>query len=156
VPQNPDLRALTLIDTLSPSLKTFLITDGASAPHLREGEIIQLSDHRPSPPIRVKQKSQYELYPLPFFDRKRCCTWDVTPSDDYSADCDTGAAFAIEFLKSCDKTYGWASLMPTIIADMIRAGAADVRPDGRPSVNGIVIGFMGVIGSALMHSRVLD
>src|ERR1700694_6278346 len=119
-------------------------------------EIIQLSDHRPPPPKRVKQKSFYELYPIPFFNRKRHCSWDVIPTGDYSADCDTGAAFAIEFLKSCDKTCGWASLMQTIVADMIRAGTAGARPDGTLGVNGIVIGFMSMIGRALVHSRVLD
>ena len=105
---------------------------------------------------KVKAKSQYERYPLPFFNRKRRCTWDVMPSGDYSADCETGRAFAIEFLKSCDGTVGWASLMSCIVTDMIDAGIDERWPHGAPSVNGIVIGFMGVIGSALVHSRVLD
>src|SRR5450759_3721906 len=100
--------------------------------------IIQLSDHRLPPPKRVKVKSQYELYPLPFFNRKKRCTWDVAPSGDYSADCETGRAFAIEFLKSCDGTVGWVSLMGQIVTDMIDAGTIA----GRPKSKGIVIGFM--------------
>jgi hypothetical protein len=95
---------------------------------------------------RPKQKSQYELYPLPFFNGKERCTWDVKPTGYYGADCETGHAYAIEFLKTCDKSYGWPSLMQSITSDMIRAG----------SKNGIVIGFMGVIGSALARSPVLE
>jgi hypothetical protein len=95
---------------------------------------------------RPKQKSQYELYPLPFFNGKERCTWDVKPTGNYGADCETGEAYAIEFLKTCDNSYGWASLMQSITSDMIRAG----------SKNGIVIGFMGVIGSALARSPVLE
>jgi hypothetical protein len=119
-------------------------------------EIIQLSDRRPPPPKRVKVKSQYELYPLPFFNRKKRCTWDVTPTGGYSADFETGCAFAIEFLKSCDGTVGWASLMSCIVKDMIGAGIEGRWPRGAPRVNGGVIGFMSVIGSAVTHSRVLD
>ena len=107
-------------------------------------EIIQLDDYRPTEP---EVKSQYELYPLPFFNREKGCTWDVTPTGDYTTDCETGEAFAIQFLKSCDKTNGWASLLGPIVTDMIRAG---------PKRSGVVIGFMSVIGRALVHSRVLD
>ena len=46
--------------------------------------------------------------------------------------------------------------MSCIVTDMIDAGIDERWPHGAPSVNGIVIGFMGVIGSALVHSRVLD
>jgi hypothetical protein len=109
-------------------------------------QVVQLNDYRPPAPKKVKQKSFYELYPMPFFNRKKRCSWDVIPSGDYSADCETGRAFAIEFLKSCDGTCGWASLMGVITRDMIKA-------DDR---SGIVIGFMRVVGSALVHSRVLD
>jgi hypothetical protein len=120
-------------------------------------EIIQLSDHRPTPPKKMKQKSFYELYPMPFFNRKRRCSWDAAPTGNYTADCETGRAFAIEFLKSCDGSVGWASLMGQIVTDMINAGTIVGRwPNGRPKSNGIVIGFMSVIGSAVTHSRVLD
>jgi hypothetical protein len=115
--------------------------------------IVQLSDSRTPPPKREsrkkpKQQSRYELYPMPFFNKKKLCTWDVKPTGAYGADCETGRAFAIEFLQSCDKTYGWASLLPAIVTDMIEAGDTRNR--------GIVVGFMGLIGSALVHSRVLD
>jgi len=46
--------------------------------------------------------------------------------------------------------------MGQIAIDMIDAGVVGRWPDGRPRGNGIVIGFMGVIGSALVYSRVLD
>jgi hypothetical protein len=118
--------------------------------------VVQLKDYRAPAPKRVKQKSLYDLYALPFFNRKKLSTWEVTPSGNYGADCETGRAFAIEFLKSCDKTHGWASLMQSIVADMIRAGTAGSFPNGHQKVNGVVIGFMGVIGSAVVHSRVLD
>jgi hypothetical protein len=124
-------------------------------------QVVRLDDYRPPASKRVKQKrvkqkSQYELYPMPFFNRKERCTWDVTPTGDYTVDCETGQAFAIEFLKSSDKSCGWASLMQQIVADMIRAGPNGAFPGGRPMVNGVVVGFMGVIGGAVAHSRVLD
>jgi hypothetical protein len=49
-------------------------------------QVIQLSDYRPAPPPKPKRakktQSQYDLYPLPFFNKKRRCTWDVTPTGD--------------------------------------------------------------------------
>jgi len=74
-----------------------------------------------------------------FFQRQGSLHLGVKPTGHYAADCETGEAYAIEFVKTCDKNYGWASLMQSITSDRIRAG----------SKNGIVIGFMGVIGSAL-------
>jgi hypothetical protein len=68
--------------------------------------------------------------------------WDVKPTGDYAADCETGQQYAVAFMDSCDGTNGWATLLPNIVADMIRAGPAD----------GIVIGFMGVIGRAMCAS----
>ena len=76
----------------------------------------------PPRPRRQRQKSQYERYPMPFFNRKTRCTWDVKPTGDYFADCETGKAYALEFLKSCDGTVGWTSLLPQIASDMISAG----------------------------------
>jgi hypothetical protein len=122
-------------------------------------EIIQLSDYRKPPPPpapRKKSKSQYDLYPMPFFNKKRRCTWDVQPTGDYEADCRTGRSFAIEFLKSNDKTCGWAGLQRQIVGDMIAAGPSGSFPDGYRKINGIVIGFMSVIGIAAAHSTVLD
>jgi hypothetical protein len=116
-------------------------------------KIVRLSDRRPPP---EKPTSQYERYSLPFFNGKKRCTWDITPIGNYTADYETGKAFAVDFLKSCDGSVGWASLMPSIVADMILAGTSGSSPDGRSKVNGIVIGFMSVIGRALVHSRVLE
>jgi hypothetical protein len=76
---------------------------------------------------------------MPFFDRDAPSTWRVTPSGDYAKDVATGRGYAMLFLSSCDGTAGWASLLPQIVADMIRAG----------QVNGITIGFMGAIGGLL-------
>jgi hypothetical protein len=84
---------------------------------------------------RAKQKSQYELYPSLFFNRKDRCTWDVKPTGNYTADCEMGLAYAIEFLKTCDKTNGWASLLQSITADMIRAGYTDRSAAGNRQVN---------------------
>jgi len=101
-------------------------------------------------PARPRQKSQYELYPLPFFNAKTRCTWNVTPTGNYGADFETGRAYAIEFLKSCDGTIGWSSLLSNIVADMIRAGPKGrVFADGHHSAGGIVIGFTSTIGEAL-------
>jgi hypothetical protein len=106
--------------------------------------VVQISDYLP------QQQSQYERYPLPFFNRDN--TWDVTPSGDYAADCATGARYAREFLRSCDGTAGWASLLAHIVADMIRAGTNGTFADGHPKVDGIAIGFMSVIGRAVAKS----
>jgi hypothetical protein len=89
------------------------------------------------------------FYPLPFFNMEKLSTWDVTPTGDYWADCETGKAYAIEFLKSCDGTVGWSSLLQCIVGDMIRVGPSGAFANGRPKVNGIVIGFMSVISDAV-------
>ena len=94
--------------------------------------------------------SQYELYPLEFFNAAAHSTWNVEPTGDYSADFKTGHRYAIEFLKSCDSTAGWASLLPAIVADMVRAGTSGTFADGHPKVNGVVIGFMSVVGARLV------
>jgi hypothetical protein len=96
-------------------------------------------------PLRPPVQTQYERYPLPFFDRAKLCTWSVKPTGNYGADCATGRAYAIEFLRSCDGSAGWTSLLQQIVADMIRAGTSGAFA-GHPKVNGIVIGFMGQIG----------
>jgi hypothetical protein len=46
--------------------------------------------------------------------------------------------------------------MSSIATDIIDAGIDKRWPDGALSVNGVVIGFMDVIGTAVAHSRVLD
>jgi hypothetical protein len=76
----------------------------------------------------------------------------VKPTGDYTAGCEKGQHYAVEFMESCDGTIGWSSLLPQIVADMIRAGPTGAFPDGYPKTNGIVIGFMGVIGRAMCAS----
>jgi hypothetical protein len=113
--------------------------------------VVQLSDYREPP-----QKSQYELYQLPFFAAERRCTWKVQSTGNYSDDHNTGEAYAIEFLKSCDGSTGWTTLLPQIVGDMIGAGPEGTWPDGGVRINGIVIGFMRTIGRALATSFVLS
>ena len=91
----------------------------------RGSKVVRLSDYREPP-----QKSLYERYPLPFFNRDKLCTWDVTPSGDYSDDCKTGTAYAVEFLKSCDGTFGWSSLLAQIVAEIVVEEAADLVAEG--------------------------
>ncbi|HEV2550805.1 MAG TPA: hypothetical protein VGU20_26065 [Stellaceae bacterium] len=117
--------------------------------------VVRLSDYR-EPPKHRRQKSQYELYPLPFFNADTLSTWDVRPTGNYAADCKAGQAYAIEFLKSCDGTNGWAALLQNIVADMIRVGPEGIWPDGAARLNGIVIGFMGTIGRALSASQLTE
>lgn len=109
--------------------------------------VIRLSDYQ-GPPTQ----SQYERYQLPFFNSDALCTWDVKPSGDYGRDCETGNAYAIEFLRNCDSTVGWSGLLSQIAADMIRAGPSGVFADGHPRINGVVVGFMGAIGRALAEA----
>jgi hypothetical protein len=111
--------------------------------------VVQLSDYRRKPKVRRRRKSasQYELYPLPFFNAKARCTWDVKPTGNYSEDCETGHAYAVEFLKSCDGTIGWSTLLGQVIGDMIRAGPTDKYASGEPKCDGVVIGFTRKIGA---------
>ena len=115
--------------------------------------VVQLKDYLPPRPRqqrRKRQKSQYELYPLPFLNGKTRCCWDVKPTDDYGADCETGRAYALQFLKTCDGTHGWTNLLANIASDMISAGPQEPPlPGGFQNPGGIVIGFMSVIGDAL-------
>jgi hypothetical protein len=111
------------------------------------GTIVQLDTYRRPPRPRVG--SQYARYPLPFFNADVLSTWHVKPTGDYAADCATGRRYAIEFLKSCDGTVGWVSLLPAIMADMICAGTSGAWANGDPRVDGVVIGFASVIGRAL-------
>jgi hypothetical protein len=111
--------------------------------------VVRIEDYLPPPP---QQKSQYERFPLPFFNAEALCTWDVTPTGNYGDDCETGEAYAVEFLKSCDGTVGWSSLLTDIVKDMIGAGRAGTWPDGGVRINGVVVGFMSRIGRELCFS----
>jgi hypothetical protein len=99
---------------------------------------------------KAGKKSQYELYPMPFFSAAAQDTWTAKPSDDYTADCELGRAHAIRFLQSCDGTVGWASTFSQIVGDMISKGPQGKRwGDGHVSPGGVVVGFMSTIGKAL-------
>jgi hypothetical protein len=115
------------------------------------GIVVKLSDYRQPAPKRKRRKSLYELYPLPFFDRKLRNCWAVKPSGDYGADIETGVELAKEFLASHDGTHGWHSLLQIIVMDMIREGPpAECWSNGKPHADGIVIGFMGIISNMVM------
>ncbi|MFL6797463.1 MAG: hypothetical protein ACJ8F3_08635 [Xanthobacteraceae bacterium] len=123
---------------------------------MSKSSVIKLSDDQRFRPRKrrksPKQKSCFELYPLPFFNRKAPLSyWDVTPTGDYATDCAIGKAYAFQFLRTCDGTVGWRTLLGCIVADMIRAGTSGAFADGYSKVNGIVVGFMGTISTVLIH-----
>ncbi|MGI8567880.1 MAG: hypothetical protein ACR2KT_01725 [Methylocella sp.] len=103
-------------------------------------------------PAKPRVLSQYELYPLPFFAAKDHSTWAVRPKGNYCEDYETGKAYAIEFLQSCDGTIGWCTLLSSIVNDMVLAGPTGTLHRGKPHVDGIIIGFMGTIGRALARA----
>lgn len=109
--------------------------------------VVRIKDYLPPPPRPVQ--SQYKAYPLPFFSAEGRRTWAVTPTGNYREDCETGKVYAIEFLKSCDGTVGWSSLLSQIVADIIRAGPDGTWSDGGVRLNGVVVGFMSTIGKQL-------
>jgi hypothetical protein len=100
-------------------------------------------------PRRQKGKSQWERYPLPFFNRQKRSLWNVAPTGNYETDCKTGREYAIKFLESCDGTPCWAHLLPHIVGDMIRAGPVDKDGQGGSYPGGIVVAFMLTIGFEL-------
>jgi hypothetical protein len=59
---------------------------------------------------------------------KRRLTWAASPKrrswKHYGDDCKLGGDYAIAFLKWCDGTSGWASLLGQMMTDMIGAGPA--------------------------------
>jgi len=119
-------------------------------------EIITFPQHSAGAAATKKAKrkgvSQYDLYPLPFFDVKRRSTWAIKPTGDYSADYKTGFAHAIAFLETNDGSAGWATLLGEIVRDMIGGGPSGHWADGEAKTNGVVVGFMGTIGHALCAS----
>jgi hypothetical protein len=118
--------------------------------------VVELADYRKPP------KSQYELFPLSFFDAEKRSTWEVKPTGTYSDDYWTGNDYAIEFLESCDGSAEWASLLAQIVDDMICAefdygrGNRPIFAMGPLTINGVVAGFMEKIGRILCRRRNLD
>jgi hypothetical protein len=99
--------------------------------------IVPLFPRRPP-----QQKSQYELYDLPFMNGDAepvPCMWNVKAT----VDCETGRAYAVAFLKTADFTNGWSAMLPGIVADMIRAG-----PQGR-SQTALPASTVSSLGSCL-------
>ena len=102
---------------------------------------------------RTRAKSIYELYPMPFFDVESRCLWKVQPSGNYGDDCNTGHDYALKFLESCDGTAVWSLMLNWIVLEMVAAGPMREKwPGGKPHSNGIIVGFMGAIGTVLTWS----
>jgi hypothetical protein len=127
------------------------------------GTVTELSEYRTLPKKyerrarrRRRNPSMFELYPLPFFDAKSpCSSWNIKPTGNYEADCQTGQQYASEFLDTWDGTHGWTMLLPSIVADMIRAGPTGTFANGEPKINGIVIGFVGVLSRIIERTIAL-
>ena len=124
-----------------------MLTEGESRMSAKLDNVVLLDKYR-EPPVQ----SQYEQYHLPFFAAEDHSTWSVKPTGDYFEDRQTGKRFAIEFLRSCDGTNGWVTLLPQIVGDMIIAGPSGTFADGWPKVNGIVVGFVGTISKVLTRT----
>ena len=99
---------------------------------------------------KAKTKSQYDKYPLPFFNKRKRLTWDATPSGDMQADSERGREYARQFLASCDFTYGWNSLLGQIVLDIVRMGPQVRWKDGSVSCGPVVLGFFGELSRALV------
>jgi hypothetical protein len=97
---------------------------------------------------RERTQPFFEKYAMPFFDVKNRKFWSVTPTGNWTVDCDTGRDFAYRFLSSCDGTVRWSAMFSQIVQGMIGAGARR-WPDGEPRLNGITVGFLSNIGSVL-------
>ena len=114
--------------------------------------VIQLDDFREPSPKRAKVKPFNQTYPMPFFESRKgggINAWNVEPSGNYSEDIATGEAYAMQFLKSFDGSYGWHALLPAIVSDMIGAGAKGKYANGQPKTDGVVLGFMSVIAAVV-------
>ena len=102
--------------------------------------------------LKAKPASQslFDLYPLPFFNKRTKSCWDPKHTGDYAKDCETGEDLGRQFLQTADGTSCWANIIGWIVADMIRAGADRPRRGRtwRP-INGVVVGFMATIGRVL-------
>jgi hypothetical protein len=96
-----------------------------------------------------KVQSQWEDYPLPFFNKQKRSLWNVAPTGNYETDCETGSMYAKQFLQSCDGTDCWAHLLPQIVGGIIRSGPVDKDATGGGYQGGIVLSFMLTIGFAL-------
>jgi len=83
---------------------------------------------------------------LPFFKKGRGKTptswWSVTPSGNYSADLETGMAYASAFLPMMKYNAG-ASSLGAIVSDMAKAGRnIEKKPNDRRGIDSIALGFI--------------
>jgi hypothetical protein len=93
---------------------------------------------------------------LPFFQKGRgkipTSWWNVTPSGNYSADIETGMAYASAFLPLMKYNAGAASL-GAIVSDMAKAGRNLEKGRGdRRGIDNIALGFIMGIGGILQST----
>jgi hypothetical protein len=74
------------------------------------------------------------------------CYWDVKPTGDYGADCNTGHALVEEYLAyiGANPTYGNGTLLTCIVREMI-----DQAKDGHPW-SGVHVGFLAEVNRYAM------
>lgn len=95
-------------------------------------------NHHPADDLsftRIRPKSEWEGTTL--FPR---CWWSVSPSGDYSADCNTGQHMAMEYLEYSARADG-SSCLALVVADM------------PAEQSGIEIAFLQLVGFAATAGR---
>jgi hypothetical protein len=95
---------------------------------------------------------------LPFFKNRQGKVaqsyWNVTPSGDYSADLETGKAYARAFMPLLRFNAG-ASDLAAIVSDMAKAGRDPANnPKDWRGIDAVALGFMMEIGGSLQASIV--
>jgi hypothetical protein len=93
---------------------------------------------------------------LPFFQKGRgkipTSWWNVTPSGNYSADLETGMAYASAFLPLMKYNAG-ASSLGAIVSDMAKAGRnLEKGPGDERGIDNIALGFIMGIGGILQST----
>jgi len=93
---------------------------------------------------------------LPFFKKGRgkipTSWWSVTPSGNYSADLETGMAYASAFLPLMKYNAGSSSL-GAIVSDMAKAGRnIEKKPNDWRGIDSVALGFIMGIGGILQST----
>ena len=93
---------------------------------------------------------------LPFFKKGRgkipTSWWSVTPSGNYSADLETGMAYASAFLPLMKYNAG-ASSLGAIVSDMAKAGRnIEKKPNDWRGIDSVALGFIMGIGGILQST----
>jgi hypothetical protein len=132
-----------------------------SAKHIaRRRTPIARSSAKTSKPKTRRTKAKNEATAmrdaLPFFRKGRgkipTSWWNVTPSGNYSADIETGMAYASAFLPLMKYNAGAASL-GAIVSDMAKAGSnLEKDPRHRRGIDNIALGFIMGIGGILQST----